>query len=225
MVNMRSQLGIEDLSTRARIRHAAILRFARDGFEVSLRTIGGDAGVSAAAILKHFGSKDGLRAACDDYVFETIREGKRAVVATKHDAPGAFIAQFARISEYRPLVIYVLRTYQAGGETARAFIDHMAGDALEYVQEGVEAGTIVPSRDEEARVRFLLGATFGNLLLELLSTSGVEALESDEFWERGLHRISLSGLEIYSEGFLMDRTLLDTYLLYIADPPADDTGH
>lgn len=215
---------MEDLSTRARIRHAAILRFARDGFDVSLRAIGEDAGFSAAAIVKHFGSKEGLRAECDEYVFAVVRDAKRTVFTEKQDAPGAFLGQFARIAEHRPLLGYVLRTYQAGGEIARAFIDHLAADALEYVREGVEAGTIVPSRDEEARVRFLLGATFGNLLLQLLTASGDEALDSDAFWERTLAGISLPALEIYTEGFLTDRTLLDTYLLYISDPPMDDVG-
>lgn len=221
---MRSRHDVADLSTRARIRHAAVRRFARDGFDASLRAIAADAGVSAAAIIKHFGSKDGLRAACDEYVFETIRTSKRDVMVAKEEAPGAFIAQFARVAELRPLVVYVLRSYQAGGDTARAFIDHMAADALEYVREGVEAGTIVPSRDEEARVRFLIGATFGNLLLQLLFASDEVAFESDEFWEGALRRISLPGLEIYTEGFIMDRTLLDTYLLYISDPPTDAAG-
>lgn len=221
---MHSHVSVKDLSTKAQIRHAAILRFARDGFDVSLRAIGEDAGFSAAAIVKHFGSKEGLRAECDEYVFAVVRDAKRTVVTEKRDAPGVFLGQFARIAEHRPLLGYVLRTYQAGGENARAFIDHLAADALEYVREGVEAGTIVPSRDEEARVRFLLGATFGNLLLQLLTASDDEALDSDAFWERTLARISLSSLEIYTEGFLTDRTLLDTYLLYISDPPMDDVG-
>ncbi|WP_234660709.1 TetR/AcrR family transcriptional regulator [Agromyces marinus] len=212
-----------DLTTRARVRDAAIARFARDGFETGLRTIAKDAGVSAAAIVKLFGSKDGLREACDDHVFRVIRESKAEVLA-EQSAPGAFIGQLARIEAYRPMIAYTLRSIQAGGTHARDFIEHMVADAVEYVEAGVEAGTIVPSRDEDARVRFLIGATLGALLLDLSMTTDPDALATSEFWERALGRLTLPALEIYTEGFLMDRTLLETYLLYIPDPPGSSAG-
>ncbi|WP_448002632.1 TetR family transcriptional regulator [Agromyces bauzanensis] len=223
---MRSQplLSEGDLSTRARIRHAAVARFGRDGFDASLRTIARDAGVSAASVVKTFGSKEALRAECDEYVFAVIVEGKRSVIAAPSGAPGAFIGQLAKSEEYRPLIAYVLRTIQAGGETARSFIDHMVEDALAYVADGVAAGLVVPSRDEEARIRFLIGATLGNLLLALATESDPSAIERAEFWDRALAALTLPALEVYSEGFLTDRAMLDAYLLYVSDPPADSSG-
>ncbi|MEX1077587.1 MAG: TetR family transcriptional regulator [Homoserinimonas sp.] len=222
---MRSPLHAkDDLSTKARIRQAAIARFGRDGFDANLRAIARDAGVSAASVVKLFGSKDGLRSACDEYVFALIRDSKRAVIAEPGGAPGAFIGQLAQSAEYRPLIAYVLRSLQTGGEYAAAFIDHMAADALEYVTEGVANGLIVPSRDEEARVRFLIGASLGNLLLDLATAGDADAIESDEFWERALGRLTLPALEIYAEGFLTDRSLLETYLLYMSDPPVGAPG-
>ncbi|WP_460947812.1 TetR family transcriptional regulator [Okibacterium endophyticum] len=223
---MRSPFHVsnDDLSTKARVRQAAIARFGRDGFDASVRTIAHDAGVSAAAVMKQFGSKVGLRRACDEYVFALIRDTKRSVVAERSSAPGVFIQQLARTAEYRPLIAYVLRSLQAGGEYARSFIDHMAEDALEYVTEGVANGLIVPSRDERARVRFLIGASLGNLLLDLATATDPHAVESDEFWERALGRLTLPALEIYAEGFLTDRSLLETYLLYMPDPPVETSG-
>ncbi|RFZ34875.1 HTH-type transcriptional regulator BetI [Mycobacterium marinum] len=48
-----------DLTAKARIRNAAVARFARDGFQkVNLRAIATSAGVSEALIFHHFGSKD-----------------------------------------------------------------------------------------------------------------------------------------------------------------------
>lgn len=210
-----------DLSTRARVRQAAIARFGRDGFDVGLRTIAHDAGVSAATIVKLFGSKEALREACDEYVFATIRESKRSVLAEKAGAPGAFLGQMARMAEYRPLITYALRSLQAGGDTARSFIDHMVADAVDYVSQGVAAGLIVPSRDEKARIRFLIGATLGSLLIEMSTAPEPAALETDEFWERALAQLALPALELYTEGFLTDRSLLETYLLYMPDPPMD----
>lgn len=210
-----------DLNTSARVRQAAIARFGRDGFDVGLRAIAHDAGVSAATIVKQFGSKEALREACDEYVFRVIREGKRAVIADAGNGPGAFIGQMTRIDEYRPLILYVLRSIQAGGGIARSFVDHMVDDALDYVSDGVAAGMIVPSRDERARIRFLIGATLGYLLLELATAPDPAALETAEFWERALGGLTLPALEIYTEGFLTDRAMLDAYLLYVPDPPVD----
>ncbi|WP_232499666.1 TetR/AcrR family transcriptional regulator [Agromyces humatus] len=212
-----------DLTSRARVRDAAIVRFGRDGFEVGLRAIAKDAGVSAAGIVKLFGSKDGLREACDEHVFAVVRDTKREVLADR-GAPGAFIGQLAMMDGYRPMIAYTLRSIQAGGEHARDFIEHMVADAVEYVAAGVEAGVIVPSRDEEARVRFLLGSTLGSLLLELSMNTDPDAIDTAAFWERALGRLTLPALELYTEGFLVDRDMLDAYLLYIPDPPAEAAG-
>ena len=72
-MNVRSD---DDLTARARIRDAAVVRFGRDGFGVGVRAIAADAGVSAALVIHHFGSKDGLRAECDEHVLETVKREK-----------------------------------------------------------------------------------------------------------------------------------------------------
>lgn len=47
--------------SRVAIRDAAVRRFARAGFaNTSVRDIAGDAGVDAALVIRHFGSKEGL---------------------------------------------------------------------------------------------------------------------------------------------------------------------
>ena len=66
-----------DLTAAARIRQAAIIRFAQDGFGVGLRTIAADAGVTAGLITHHFGSKEGLRQACDAEVLRLTDQAKR----------------------------------------------------------------------------------------------------------------------------------------------------
>ena len=67
-----------DLTAQARIRNAAIAHFARDGFQkANLRAIAAAAGVSEALIFHHFGSKDGLRATCDEHVLNVLIERAR----------------------------------------------------------------------------------------------------------------------------------------------------
>jgi AcrR family transcriptional regulator len=58
----------EDLTARARIRDAALRLFADKGIDAtSIREIAQAAGVSSGLLRHHFGSKEGLRDACDEY--------------------------------------------------------------------------------------------------------------------------------------------------------------
>src|ERR1700722_16753732 len=106
----------DDLTTTARIRDAAIEQFGRHGFDVGLRTIAEAAGVSAALVIHHFGSKDGLRKACDDFVAEEIRTSKSE--ALQSNDPATWFAALAEIESYAPLMAYLVRSMHSGGELA-----------------------------------------------------------------------------------------------------------
>ena len=77
----------EDLTARARIREAAIRLFAEHGVEeTAILDIAKAAGVSGGLIRHHFGSKDGLRVACDMYVLsELVRFKLEALEKGKAD--------------------------------------------------------------------------------------------------------------------------------------------
>jgi AcrR family transcriptional regulator len=65
----------EDLTGRARIRDAALEEFAAKGVRgATVRGIAARAGVSPALVQHHFGTKDGLRRACDQHVLRYVRE-------------------------------------------------------------------------------------------------------------------------------------------------------
>ncbi|MCB7136244.1 TetR/AcrR family transcriptional regulator [Cellulosimicrobium marinum] len=216
---MRST-SVDDLTTRARIRDAAILRFARDGFGAPLRAVAADAGVSAALVVHHFGSKDGLRQACDEHVLATVRTTKRDVMT---DTAGAMpmAPWFAHVEEYAPAVGYALRSLQAGGPLARAFVEHLTADAEEYVREAVAAGVLRPSRDEKARARYLVRSSMGALLLSLTLDPPDSPDDLAGATRRYVDSVALPSLELYTEGLLATRRLLDEYLLYVGDPPQE----
>ena len=66
-------VAFEDLTARARIREAALKHFAEEGYErATIRGIAQTAGVSPGLLRHHYGSKEALRTACDDYVFEIL---------------------------------------------------------------------------------------------------------------------------------------------------------
>ena len=54
------------LEAHARIIDAAIDQFGRHGFDTGLGAVAEAANVSQVLVLHHFGSKEGLRKACDD---------------------------------------------------------------------------------------------------------------------------------------------------------------
>ncbi len=197
-----------DLTAAARIRDAAIEQFGEHGFGVGLRAIAEAAGVSAALVIHHFGSKDGLRNACDDFVAEQIRSSKSE--ALKSNDPATWFAQMAEIETYAPLMAYLVRSMQAGGDLAKLLWHKMIENAEEYMEDGVRAGTIKPSRDPHARARYLAITGGGGFLLYL------QMHETPTDLRAVLHDYSrdmiLPALEVYSEGLMADRTMYDAFL-------------
>ncbi|GAA2884267.1 TetR family transcriptional regulator [Actinoplanes cyaneus] len=64
-----------DLTARARIRDAAIGLFAEKGVAgATIRDIAQAAGVSSGLLRHHFGSKEGLRDACDEWATSRVAE-------------------------------------------------------------------------------------------------------------------------------------------------------
>ncbi len=214
ILNMRSAQ--EDLTTKARIRHAAIRRFAADGLEAPLRAIAGDAGVSSALIVHHFGSRAGLRQECDAYVLELHRTAKRQTLARDGSAPGAMLAQLAQLDEYAPVVGYLLRCLQAGGPLTGQLMESIITDTVAYLAEGERAGSVSPSRDPEARARTLAEMSMGALLLQLPARQDHLDLDELPHWLAAYaERITLPILELFTQPLLTDSTLLDAYLASI----------
>jgi AcrR family transcriptional regulator len=63
----------KDLTIRARIRDVALSLFAEHGLAgTSIRMVADAGGVSVGAVQHHFGTKAGLRQACDDHAIGTL---------------------------------------------------------------------------------------------------------------------------------------------------------
>lgn len=197
-----------DLTAVARIRDAAIAQFGEHGFGVGLRSIAEAAGVSAALVIHHFGSKDGLRKACDDYVAEEIRISKSETIQSND--PATWLAQLAEIESYAPLMAYLVRSMVSGGELANLLWQRMIDNTEAYLEEGVRAGTVKPSRDPHARAKYL-GITGGGgflLYLQMHPTpTDLRAVLRDY-----ANDMVLPALEVYSEGLMTDRTMYDAFL-------------
>ncbi|MFD7075505.1 TetR family transcriptional regulator [Nocardioides sp. NPDC059952] len=211
-----------DPTTRDRIRDAAVLRFARDGFSASVRSIATDAGVSPALVIHHFGSKDELHAECDEQVLAEIRSAKNETI-DELSSGQSILHRFAAADEYAPMLGYVLRSLQDGGPVGRTFIEQMIEDAVGYTKNGVEAGLIKPSRDETARARYLVLSALGSLMLELTLNPAKDPSDISGIVRGFLATSYLPMIELYTQGVFTTRRMLDEYLLYVPDPPQDAT--
>jgi AcrR family transcriptional regulator len=197
-----------DLTATARIRDAAIEQWGQHGFDVGLRSIAEAAGVSAALVIHHFGSKDGLRKACDEFVAEEIRTEKSEAIQSND--PATWFAAMAEIESFAPLMAYLVRSMQSGGELAMMLWRRMIDNTTEYMEEGVRAGTVKASRDPEARAKYLALSGGGAFLLYLQmheTPKDLRAVLRDYARE-----MVLPAMEVYTEGLLADRTMYDAFL-------------
>jgi AcrR family transcriptional regulator len=198
----------DDRTTIARIRDAAIDQWGQHGFTVGLRSVAEAAGVSAALVIHHFGSKDGLRKACDEWVAEEVRQSKSETIRSSD--PASWFAQMAEIESYAPMMAYLVRSMQSGSDLAKAFWHRMIDNAEQYIEEGVRAGTIKPSRDPKARARFLGMVGGGGFLLYLQMHDNPTDLRAvlRDYGEDML----LPALELYTQGLMTDSTMYDAFL-------------
>ncbi|MDX8029103.1 TetR family transcriptional regulator [Lentzea sp. BCCO 10_0856] len=184
-----------DLTARARIRDAALARFGAEGVAaVSVRAIAADAGVSAALVLHHFGSKDGLRQACDEYVLEGVESeadlGELLEAAT-------------------PVRRYLARALLDGTAGASALFDSIVARTESWLAGGEAEGWVRPCLDARARA-----VTYVSWLLAPLVLSGHvgRLLGGDPAETATAVRAARSGLEMLTHGLFTDDRFLSAYL-------------
>ncbi|MFI8411466.1 TetR family transcriptional regulator [Paeniglutamicibacter gangotriensis] len=214
----------EDLTGRARLRDAAIECFAAHGFDESLRAIAARAGVSAGLVRHHFGSKEALRAECDATVLARYRTLKNESLKTP---PQQLFARFPSSREGGVLLVYILRSVRAGGDAGRDFIEHLVTENLKISRDAVERGIIVPSCDEEARVRLLVQQSVGAMVVSFAMRPERPLDDFGAVMDRYYAEAVLPTLELYTEGLFTTREYLDEYLAFLAgtrNPPAGLAG-
>lgn len=166
MLNMRSSEPVrgEDRTTKARIRNAAIELFAENGVKAtSVRAIATLADVSPGLVIHHFGSKDALRVACDQYMAAVLRDQKSDAMR----AGPAFdmTAALRTVRDGPPLMRYLARTLVDGSPHVAEMVDRMVDDAVKYMAEGVESGMLRPTAYPYERAAVLAIWSLGALVL------------------------------------------------------------
>jgi AcrR family transcriptional regulator len=215
-LNVRS---VDDVTTRARIRDAAVSRFAREGFRVPLRVIAADAGVSPALVIHHFGSKEGLRAECDEHVLAHSFMLKEGVL--EDGDPQLLRALLGNLQEFDEPAAYLLRAILEGGEVARTLLERTVASSQVYIERAVAAGTVRPSRDPAARARYLTYMSVGMLVMAFMASPSDDPYADVT---RVMTDLTLPHLELLTQGLLADAEYLRSYLDWAASPDAARTA-
>ena len=204
-MNMRS-VDSNDLTTRARIRNAAIELIGTHGFErASMRMIAQAAGVSPALVVHHFGDKDGLRAACNAHVsamFTVERVGANG--APSLDSIRAALNDWEANG---PALNYLARMLSDDdSRSVDELFDSLLQGTLQVVQDQERAGVIHPQSDPHVTALLLTGLGLAPLVL---SRHFARSLGADELTPTALARITIPLLELFTHGFYKDDSILN----------------
>lgn len=204
MLNVRS--APDDLTALARIREAALRRFPVDGFGgTTIRAIADDAGVSPALVLHHYGSKEGLRRACDHHVVDRIRTVKGEAITQGGMSDSGFIAAAYQMAS--PLVTYLGWALARGNEAAAELFDEMLEESIRLFGLAEEQGLVKPSPDPRSRAAVLLTMQLGGLVLHQHLS---RALGADVLSLEGTMTFSTVMMEIFTTGIFTPEAAAST---------------
>jgi TetR/AcrR family transcriptional regulator, regulator of cefoperazone and chloramphenicol sensitivity len=120
-----------DLTARARIRDAALELFAERGYSgTSIRDVAAAAEVSPGLVQHHFGSKAGLRSACDAHVVEALKSlaaGKLERQEYDRDAISSLLESSL------PILRYIARGLTEDWPGMAAIFDQGARDSEDWL--------------------------------------------------------------------------------------------
>jgi AcrR family transcriptional regulator len=195
----------DDRTARARIRDEALRLFAERGPDaVTVRDIAAAAGVSPALVVRHFGGRDGLRAAVDEYVAAAFAAMLDQALATP-DTPPLDPAAVPTLAEAvtaglpagSPIPAYLGRLLVGGGSVGSALFARLYEVSRAALAGMVASGAASEGADPAVRAAFLLANDLAVLVLRdhLAAALGVDPLSP-----AGLRRWGAEVIAIYRDG-------------------------
>jgi TetR/AcrR family transcriptional regulator, regulator of cefoperazone and chloramphenicol sensitivity len=176
-----------DLTARARIRDAAMTLFAEKGIEAAtIREIAQAAGVSSGLLRHHFGSKEGLRDACDEYALGRITA--LGVQFTDTNLLGRITPEIMKFQRY------LIRSVMDGSPAALAVFDK----TLEYGEYWMEKSEL-DIQDPRAYLAVIAVMKMSMFVMDdLLSHALGQRVDEPAGWARVLS----ASIEIFSHSLV-----------------------
>ncbi|MCA1782540.1 MAG: TetR/AcrR family transcriptional regulator [Dermatophilaceae bacterium] len=149
------------ISTPERILRAALAVFGEDGYAAgSVRAIARLARVSPALVLHHYGSKDGLREACDERVLGYTDTKGRMLLGGALPSVSAYRDRHPEIDD---ALAYIVRAVTDGGPGSEAWYARWQSESARLLRELQDAGRVRADIDIEQAAALLASFGFGVL--------------------------------------------------------------
>jgi AcrR family transcriptional regulator len=186
--------GDEDLTARARIRDAALDQFATHGVRgTTIRGVAAAAGVSPGLVQHHFGSKEKLRQACDEYAMEALRTTKQEALKGGMGDPG-FLTTAMRTG--LPIQRYLARALVDGSPGAARLFDEAVKVTKAMLEDPGPELNKPQTSDLHAYSAAMVSMSFGAIVLhEHLS----RALGANTLTPEGYPRLGMAMMEVYTD--------------------------
>jgi len=195
----------DDRTARARIRDEALALFAERGPDaVTVRDIAAVAKVSPALVVRHYGSKDGLRTAVDDHVVQVLE----ILLAQATEPPVGDALDLAALPTLAdmvarslpagsPIPAYLGRLLLTHGPVGSALFRKLYAVARDALEGMAGAGSADRGEDPAVRAAFLLA---NDLAVLILRTHLHDVLGVDPLSVAGTRRWGAEVLSIYHNG-------------------------
>lgn len=205
-----------DLQAHARIREAAVSLFGQRGFRATtVRQIAEAAGVSPGLVIHHFGSKDGLHRACDEWMIGQLTTLKTSAIAG--DAASAMGSAQAQLA---PFIGYFAASIAEGGDAAGRMFEAMCEVTRQIYAVGIPAGVMRDPQDLEATASLLVAHSLGISILEkhIAHLLGGEELTDPPV----MMRYATAAAEVYTHGVFADDSMLQQLRAAAPQSPPGD---
>lgn len=181
--------------TAQKILSAAVAEFAEHGFtKTTIRGIAAAAEVSPGLVIHHFGSKDGLRSACDDHVFDLITNAK----ARNAEYATMAVQMMFSDPELATSVDYLVKSLLDPSEHGQRYFDHYVDLVESYITDGFAGYTFRQSEDPHGQAAMIAVMALAPSLLDHRLKSVLGTADTTET----MTRLAPHLLDLYLHGVL-----------------------
>ena len=152
-----------EVAAPERIRRAALELFATKGFSATtIRDIAAAAQVSPGLVIHHFGSRENLHRAVDNWVMAFLDDPSHIDLLGGDMA--AIMAFMKENPDIEPVIGYLKQTFRAAKTPSSTLFDRMVRITANAAAHGETAGYLRPSPDAPARNAIMVCYSLGVLL-------------------------------------------------------------
>ncbi|MFJ6415768.1 TetR/AcrR family transcriptional regulator [Paeniglutamicibacter sp. NPDC091659] len=196
----------EDLTTRSKIRDAAIELFGRHGFaNTTIRDISAAAQVSPGLVIHHFVSKAGLREACDRHILgiSSQRAVDKADVASLQKMMAEYLS---KPDAYMAETAYIRQAIMDDSALGDAFFDALVAMTKDMLEAGIANGSIRKIDDLRAAAVVLATNSMGMLVL---GRHVARSLGQEEFGVGTVNLLGVPVVDLYTHPLYTDERFLN----------------